>query len=87
MDRTIDKKKIFTPNSLLKEGGHWAVYSTSPQSQKLTFSHSLAQQTQGPFIEFDWLVHLFVCPNVLTTNCNLQMGNYVYHHWECTSIY
>ena len=30
--------------------------------------------TLGPFIEFDWLVHLVECTNVSTTNFNLQKG-------------
>ena len=29
---------------------------------------------------FDWLVHLVECPNVLTTNCILKKENFVYHH-------
>ena len=30
---------------------------------------------------------LITCPKVLTTNCNLQKGNFVNRYFECTSIY
>ena len=46
----------------------------------------LDQQLWGHFLNFDLLVHLIDCPNVSTTNYNLQMGNFVYQHWGCTSI-
>ena len=38
------------------------------------FSYTLTSDltTLRTFIEFDWLVHLLECYNVLTTNCNLQ---------------
>ena len=31
-------------------------------------------------MNFNWLVHYVECPNVLTTNCNLQKGYFVYNH-------
>ena len=43
--------------------------------------------TLGLLNNFDWLVYLNECPNVLTTNCNLQKGNFVYLYWGCTLIY
>ena len=30
--------------------------------------------TLETFIKFDWLVYQFECPNVSTSNCNLQKG-------------
>ena len=55
-----------------REGGDsGTVYSTSPQSF-IIFSGIITLET---FIEcVDWLVHLVLCLNVLTTNCNLQKG-------------
>ena len=44
---------------------------TSPQSFIITLSLSFALVT---FIEFDCLFHLVNCPNVSTTNCNIQEG-------------
>ena len=52
--------------------GLWAVYYTSPQSLIITFSYSLAKQPWGFLLNFDWSVHLDECPNVSTTNNNLQ---------------
>ena len=54
--------------------GHWVVYYTSPQSLIISFSYSLAQQRWGLLLNFDWLPLYVQCPNVLTTNCNLQKG-------------
>ena len=59
-----------------REGG-----DTSPQNLILTFSYSNAQQPRGVLLNFDWFVHLVECPKVSTTNCILQTGNFVYHHW------
>ena len=55
--------------------GHWAGYSTGPHCFIIMFSYSkLTQQLWGLTFNFDWLVHKVECPNVFTTNCNLQKG-------------
>ncbi len=43
----------------------WAVYYTSPKSFTIIFSWGLV-------LNFDCLAHKVECPNVSTTNCNLQ---------------
>ena len=52
----------------------WAVYYTSPQSFKKRFSCSLASGLWGLLLDFDWLVYEVECPNVSTTDCDLQEG-------------
>ena len=44
-------------------------------------------KTLGTFINDNWLVHEVECPNVSTTNRNLQKGNFVYNLLTCKSIY
>ena len=33
---------------------------------------NVLQQTWGLLLNFNWLVHLVECPNVSSTNCNLE---------------
>ena len=42
--------------------------------------------TLGTFIEFNWLIHQVKCPNVSTTNSNLQNGNFVYQSINLSAI-
>ena len=58
------------------QGGreHWFDYYTSPQSFMITFSYQLPQQLWDILFNFGCLVHLVECPNISTTNCNLQKG-------------
>ena len=49
----------------------------------ITFSHSMRYQPWGLFINFDWLVHLVECSNVLI----YRRGNFLCHNWGCKTIY
>ena len=63
---------------------HWAVNYTNPQSFKISFSYSLAQQLWGFLLNFDWFVHWNKCPNIEPL---IVKGNFLFHHGGCTSIY
>ena len=76
--------KIFNVHyQMLRRRGQWAVNYTSHQS----FLIFLSFLNLNLFMNFDCLVHWVECPNVSTTNCNLQKVNFVYHQWGCISIY
>ena len=40
----------------------------------------IAYQQWRFLLNFDWFVQLAECPNVSSPYCNLQRGNFVYHH-------
>ena len=50
-----------------------------PDRFLVTFSIFVGLRTLGTFKNFYWLVYLDECLNVLTTNFNLQKGNFVNH--------
>ena len=66
-DRQEGKK---TENKREGGRGHWADYYNSPQNFIITF----ALTTFVTVLNSYWLVHYVECPNVLTTNYNLQKG-------------
>ena len=37
-------------------------------------------------LNFDWLVRLVECSNILTSNYDIQKYNFVHHHWGYSSI-
>ena len=49
--------------------GHSTIYYTSLQSFLIT---SYILILRGLLLNFNWLVHYIECPNVSTTNCNIQ---------------
>ena len=72
-----------------REGGrgHWPVYFISPQSFKWRFLIRWLNNVGG----FYWiLIGWFVKSSVQTFQPQIliyKRGNFVYHHWGCTSIY
>ena len=57
-----------------REGGDIRLFITLVPKGFKTFSYSLDYHQWIFLINFDWLVHLVECPNVSTTNCNLEKG-------------
>ena len=70
------RKRERKPDTMMSQGerGQWTVYYTSPQSFKIAFSYSLAEQLWGLLINYGWLVHKVEYLKRFTTNCNLQKG-------------
>ena len=60
-------------SSKQSEGGQWAGYYTGPQSIIIEVFFFVDLTILGTVVNFDWLVHLVDCLNVLTNNCNLLM--------------
>ena len=59
--------------SCMKGGDIELFITIVPKVLKITFSYSLAEQPWGLLLNLDCLVGLVECPNVSTTNCNLQI--------------
>ena len=68
----------------IREGGDiWVFITLVPK----VFLQDCITTTLGTLVNFDWLVILVECPNILTNKCNLRGSNFMYHHWGCASIY
>ena len=66
--------------------GKSAVFYTSPQSFLITFSYWLNNFRDFSKILIGWFIKLNV-QTFQSQNLIYRMGNFVYSHWECTSIY
>ena len=66
------------------ERGHWAVFYTSPQSFKITFFLLVGLTTLVIYcMLIGWLSVKTFQPLIVI----FIMGNFVYRHWGCTSMY